>query len=315
MASPRTLAACLLLSVAVSGCILYDDDDGCPYGGIRNPEGAAVYDPGLRNPYTGQCEYFGYPPDGCDDPCGCPTPAGAADQAQPTWGVCEGPCTGLVESDCQATSGCRAIYVGDAYMECWATDMTGPIEGGSCEGLDALTCSQHDDCSAVHQNGCRTDDGSAIDLPTCIGAFDHCIAEDPTGGAGHCDGELTCAEDPPLCPDGTMPGIADGCYTGYCIPVAKCDGALDPGLCYDVLTCESPSPACPDGTTPGIEDGCYTGYCIPLDRCERTATCAEITVEATCIARSDCEPLYEGVDCTCDGDACTCADWVFTACR
>lgn len=47
---------------------------------------------------------------------------------------------------------------------------------------------------------------------------------------------------------------------------------------------------------------------------EPVAECAEL-VEADCVAREDCDPLYEGVDCTCEADVCSCADWVFTACE
>jgi hypothetical protein len=295
------LQVCLLVA-ASSGCAFYsDDDDDCKFGGGATEAGAAVYDPGQIDPQTGVCQYFGGGGGGgCGDPC---TPCnGDSDRAPtPTWGYCESQCTGLDEATCKLTSGCRAIYGGDTYAACWATDQTGPIEGGGCDGLDATACSLHDDCAAVHEGvGCAVGgggDGSAQDTPTLacgVGNFQSCRDENASTGYGTCDGELTCQMDPPQCPADATPGIADGCYTGYCIPLANCDEP-DPGLCYAGITCESASPACPDGTTPGIKDGCYTGWCIPLADCEAAPACSEITVEATCIARDDCTPTVEAL--------------------
>ena len=47
---------------------------------------------------------------------------------------------------------------------------------------------------------------------------------------------------------------------------------------------------------------------------EPVQACAELG-EADCVAREDCNPFYEGEGCTCDGDACSCADWLFRACE
>ena len=292
----RLLATPALLALLASGCVFYagdDDDDPCKYGGGGDPGGAAdpVYDPGQRNPDTGQCEYFGGGGGGggggCDACGNCPPlgeetdpPDGdAAEPAPtPTWGYCESQCTGLDEATCIETSACRAIYVGGdtvTYADCWAVDQTGPIQGGGCDGLDATTCSMHDDCSAVHLPAC--DDGS---------------------GAGGAEAPVdTCA----------TPGVF-----GFCI--AEGAGPV-PGECEGEVTCDQIAPDCPDGTTPGIADGCYTGYCIPLEDCEAAPACAELADEASCVERVDCTPIYEGVDCTCDDVECTCADWTFSSCE
>lgn len=37
-----------------------------------------------------------------------------------------------------------------------------------------------------------------------------------------CRGAITCADAPPACPPDTVPGIASGCWAGYCIPVDQC---------------------------------------------------------------------------------------------
>ena len=52
------------------------------------------------------------------------------------------------------------------------------------------------------------------------------------------------------------------------------------------------------------------------------APCIEITIESDCLARPDCEPIYNGIDCMnptgtmCHaGDTnCTCASYVFASC-
>jgi hypothetical protein len=240
MHSTRLAIAGVLLLSAASGCIFYsDDDDDCQYGGTgAEPGGAAYYDPGQRNPETGVCEYFGGGGGGgCGDPCN-PCPEGdQADKAPaPTWGYCESQCTGLDEASCTTASGCRAIYTSNCitddcadqpvYVECWSTDMQGPIQGGGCEGLDAYSCSMHDDCSAVHYPGCDQADAEAQDPIACpVGAFGYCTPENGDVNPGRCWDPVTCDAATPDCPDGTTPGIANGCYTGYCIPLDECEEA------------------------------------------------------------------------------------------
>ncbi len=43
--------------------------------------------------------------------------------------------------------------------------------------------------------------------------------------------------------------------------------------------------------------------------------CATLTEEATCTARSDCEAVYTGMNCTCDASGCTCASETFLDCE
>ncbi len=286
MHSPRLGLAAVFLLSAASACSFYSDDDDCQYGGAQaDGEGAAQYDPGQRNPDTGVCEYFGGGGGGggCGDPCNPCTdvPTGEDRAPAPTWGFCESQCTGLDEATCTAASGCRAIYTSNCidrdcideplYVDCWSTDMQGPIQGGGCEGLDAYTCSMHDDCSAVHYPACdQAGDAEPAPVPCGAGPFGYCASEgDP----------------------------------------------IDPGNCYEPVTCDAATPDCPDGTTPGIKNGCYTGYCIPLDQCEDAPACETLADEASCIARSDCQPMGWGENCTCDdNDVCTCETWVYESC-
>jgi hypothetical protein len=43
--------------------------------------------------------------------------------------------------------------------------------------------------------------------------------------------------------------------------------------------------------------------------------CEDLSTEPACIDRADCAPTYLGVDCTCDANGCTCADWLFDTCE
>ena len=81
-----------------------------------------------------------------------------------------------------------------------------------------------------------------------------------------CDGPVFCDSLPPTCPEGTLPGIQNGCWTGTCIPLDECGG---------------PPPAC---ESLGSEEECvsradctavYDGFgctCYP----DGTCTCEEL---------------------------------------
>ena len=137
------------------------------------------------------------------------------------------------------------------------------------------------------------------------------------------DSGVLLAEDPTRAATFEHVFTVQGVYDYFCKPHERAgmvgrivvgDPGDGPGLCYADVTCDAPEPDCPPGTAPGIANGCFTGYCIPLDDCESQVACGEITVEMTCIARPDCTPLYEGVDCTCDSTGCDCASWKFSSC-
>ena len=135
---------------------------------------------------------------------------------------------------------------------------------------------RHDDCVAIHENGCGPTppgDGDAADPIWCgYGNFVSCGEEVTTPDPGKCYGEVLCDGPPPTCPPNTLPGVLDGCWSGYCIPVDDCE----------------PPPV----------------------------ACASIGDETTCVDRFDCTPLYEGVDCVCDEfGMCECADWLFVSCE
>lgn len=252
------LVALASLGLVLSSCSLYfpGDDDDCPYGGGTNGGSAAVPAVGQRNPESGQCEYLGGGGGGggsCGDPCQ-PCPAGEGDssgaaQYIPTWGFCESQCTGLDEASCLGASGCRGVYreqatacdrpdcgTGLAFLECWSTDQTGPLQGGGCDGLDATTCSLHDDCIAVHQTQCP---GDTMCSPA---GFLACGAE-PIG----CYGDESCPEGTrcnaaEVCglPPGCENGACDAACYGVCVPVEPppaCAELLDEAACIERIDC------------------------------------------------------------------------------
>lgn len=214
------------MTLSLTGCELYfggGGGDDCLYGGGGDMGGAPAPVPGLRNPNTGQCEYYGG--GGGDvrcDACGICEPLPADPVMPPTWGFCESECSYLDEAACLATPGCRGAYLeGFAFYECWAVDMSGPIQGGQCAGLDALECSRHDDCVAVHASDC-TSPSDPGGLVCGNGEFVMCAAE-PGADPGQCYGEVLCDSLPPACPPDSVAGIRDGCWTGSCISVTACE--------------------------------------------------------------------------------------------
>jgi hypothetical protein len=136
---------------------------------------------------------------------------------------------------------------GLGFYECWSVDMSGPVQGGQCAGLDAWECSLHDDCVALHTNTCSapTDptDPNSGNIACGIGEFRECAAEagaDP----GQCYGGVECDSLPPACPPDSVAGRRDGCWTGACIPVNECEpppcGAIaDEQACVDRVDCDA----------------------------------------------------------------------------
>jgi hypothetical protein len=139
--------------------------------------------PLLRDPQTGKCEFFG---GGGGGGGGCNPGTGVDVPALADWGVCGSPCESLDETSCRAADACRAIYanrlppnvdgVDFVFEACWPTAPSGPVRGGTCEGLDAQECSRHDDCIARHES----DWSGCSDFAGCdytAGNFDSCAAE------------------------------------------------------------------------------------------------------------------------------------------
>jgi hypothetical protein len=166
----RRLAVVVFLALSTAACTLHfggDDtgDDACPPGPAAEPPGAGL---DLRDPSTLECQSFGdYT---CDPRCPCAELDQNNDAVPiPSWGMCNSACEGLAESDCRLAGECRAIYdyacyTGDGpctlevpYLGCYPVDQSGPVTGGTCLGLDAWSCSMHNDCIALHTEQCSGD--------------------------------------------------------------------------------------------------------------------------------------------------------------
>ena len=266
------LLLALALSIPVASACIYDTDDPC----VDTPNSRVPADPipPVRNPYSGQCETWGGGGGGGGGgTCGEYEVQGdeAGQRApMPDWGLCYGYCETLNEDECLVDAQCRASYLSidtadapvepqNPFNECWALSGGEPFQTSGCGTYDADECSRHNECVAIHNY--RLEGGA--------GSFYLCADEPTTANPGSCTGDVACA---------TLP------------------------------------PECPTGTTPGINQGCWSGFCIPLDQCEQLPACAG-NDEDRCVAASYCDPIYQGVNCVCEGDACTCESWDFQSCE
>ena len=220
----------------------------------------------------------------------------------PNCGACPDVCYGV----CVPTGGtCANVDCGPGQVckeQCYGTNGMAYcepvcVEPASCAAID---CGPGYMCTEV----CELDSNGQW---SCHGT---CV---PTNDPGQCTGPVNCFITPPVCPAGTTPGIANGCYTGYCIPTNKCT-PNDPGECYGQVSCAMVEPSCPSGTVPGVRNGCWTGYCIPTSACP-LAACSTLTSESACTARTDCIPVYDGMDCTCYPTHCECKTLTYARCE
>ncbi|MGE0869661.1 MAG: hypothetical protein AB7P03_13935 [Kofleriaceae bacterium] len=296
----RTIFA--LVTLVATGCSLYfdedHDDDDVYCGGAATKGGGAPYTPELRNPETAECEAF---PSAGGGPR-CDVYAGVV--ALPDWGSCDSFCEGLAEDTCLTTASCRAMYrrfeygddAGTYYFGCAIVAPSGPVRGGDCAQLDAHECSRHDDCAAMYLERIDPDDGN---LPST--RFDGCAPEPQVnttcddvdcGMGSHC--EQQCREVLSVTAGGWV------CHA-VCVPdVATCS-TVDCGAGYECVE------TCTDGGG-GIPPLCEP-TCMPVTSCEALKT------EMDCLARGDCTPVYEGDDCTCYPDGCSCEILTYERCE
>ncbi|MEO6775511.1 MAG: hypothetical protein ABI467_21295, partial [Kofleriaceae bacterium] len=316
--------------------------DGCVYNG-----GAAGTNQAL--PDWGQCNSAcdGLDENSCIETTGCHAAYLATTQGEtgPTttsflgcWATATGQatlpptaCAGLDAQTCSERDYCSMVYtsnmvsaqqfgscVAETHSGC-GVDIGCPMGSHceqQCEPCNSMGCQDACNPTCVPDTGCdQIDCGAGYEcVESCTGTT--CgVACVPSGhDPGQCTGQLSCNHAPPTCPANTTAGIANGCWTGYCIPNAAC-GSQDPGDCYATVTCNSAPPSCPSGTLPGIANGCWSGYCIPTAGCE-LAACETLGTEAACDARGDCLPIYTGNDCTCTmTNGCTCATETYAKCE
>jgi len=209
------------VTLFTSGCMLFFDDGG------RRPEVCDLAEPAsapapLRDPERLTCESFGGT---CNPQCGpCPAVAGLA--PIPSWGVCGDPCEALDEATCAARAECRVVRDARCAIDgnC-TTDFLGcfPLDGAADPSVDCFAatdgwaCSRSAACTALHvQEPCPL----AVDAQ-CPRPFGLCVPEGRS--PGRCHDQALCDAAPPACSANTLPGVANGCYTGACIPLALCE--------------------------------------------------------------------------------------------
>lgn len=252
-----SLRLLLIGALSLSTTIACTTDPPCE----DNQRGQPLAEPApQRNPYTGLCESFGgYGGGGGGSTCGdYQEEAPAQDPVPiPDWGICDGFCETLVESDCLAAEECRGSYRDTCaqdsacepeFNQCWAVTPGGGFSTEACATFDAEECARHSECAAVHLW-----DG------TTLGSFSFC-ADEPAGTTdpGSCVGEVSCDSLPPECPANTLPGRVDACWSGFCIPVGQCDalpscasqseeaciGRGDCQALYEGVNCDCTGEAC-----------------------------------------------------------------------
>jgi len=81
-------------------------------------------------------------------------------------------------------------------------------DGGGC----VATCKCISDADAVRQGAGWCDETRGTCMP----------GKDP---AGQCTGTITCTTAGPKCPEGQVPLLKDGCYTGACRAITACEAA------------------------------------------------------------------------------------------
>ena len=232
----------LFVLLLIAGCTLHgkgDDDDQCLANDI-----AGIAELGTRDAQTGTCTYETE----CSPGCLCPDTN--VDVPIAPGGECAGPCDDLDEADCIANGACHVAYLdgsGSGFWGCWDIAPIEPTVHGDCTALDASDCVVDPTCASFYTestNGTEFDHcAAAAPALTCAdlscGSGSTCIIECPLCATGDCSCTPACVTDPhdpgdcydtvtcnlvaPACPDGTLPGIVNGCWSGYCIPTAECE--------------------------------------------------------------------------------------------
>jgi hypothetical protein len=250
-------------------------------------------------------------------------------------GIPETSCWDRNAWSCASDDSCAAYYAPEGFTRCAPEPAANGCEsvdcgwGSHCE-LQCAPCADPSEMCPCAPT-CVPDNNAcaAVDCGPGYTCVETCSGESPSdsgtmppwkcdaecvptgsGDPGSCSGDITCFAQPPACPADTVPGIAWGCWTGYCIPESAC-GPADPGSC-EPAACDAVGPACPPGTVGGTRNGCWTGYCIPQTACPQAA-CEQLTTEGACSARPDCQAIYNGANCTCD-PGCTCEELTFDHC-
>jgi hypothetical protein len=253
-APPLSFRSCA--AETLQGC--YGDGD-CPSGWNCTSDTECLPPPGC-DPSTGMaCPPVCYgrcePPDGscaaidcapgwhCEETCfPCDSPNG---EACPP--VCNGSCVpdqNMCPLECPADTQCVEVCMGGSGGGGdgnGGADVPQPVCQWQCVPVGntcaAVTCPTGETCemqcnsAGVCQPVCVPTTGGACAAVDCGPGY-HCEESCANGACtatcianqdpGACTGDVLCDSLPPACPMGTVPGIRNGCWTGFCIPESAC---------------------------------------------------------------------------------------------
>lgn len=262
----------LLLDPVTGECVPFDLGEYC------DPETCVCSAPPIAFPSWAPCDSActGFEERACIAAAGCRAtyrPDGyhgcfATDQTGPIQGSCEG----LDAWDCSRHDDCIANHDGGyAYI---ATDPVSPLPPLqplgrfiSCED-EPEVCFADDECAPGQRCNVEEVCNYAVDCPDTGICGPACFGLCVPDWRGTCFGEVSCPALPPQCVPGSTPGVANGCFTGACIPFEEC-ARVPFEECHGEASCDALPPECLEGQVPQLRNGCWTGNCIPLEMCEQ----------------------------------------------
>jgi len=216
---------CLLVAAiatsTLAGCQLYfgedNDSDSWTYCGQDGYYECNEEDCYWRGPECPSGSSMGTPPGGfeCDSDADCAAGCYCGN------GVCE------EAGFCTQDSDCGAGYVCDEQRSsCTPGNTVPPTSCGADNDCPAGAYCNPDTLKCEATCSCMTDEDAVNGgFAYCDEARNTCLpGADPNGD---CAGEVTCNLGRPVCPEGQVALISDGCYTGQCQAINQC--GADPG--------------------------------------------------------------------------------------
>lgn len=200
-------------------------------------------------------------------------------------------------TDGQTTDGETGDTTGDTTGATTGEETIEP-EGCTPPGGDGFTCTADEDCeiagdccscTAYNPNeGAPGNCGGACDMNKCEewGVIEAACQNGQCVPKGlSCNQALvTCDALAPLCDGGTLPRVADGCFTGDCLAIEACDWVPSCDVCSGDQACMHES-----------RGGCDYDLCVgPIAECQGQAPCACL---GQIFCDGQCSPTAEGFTC------------------
>jgi hypothetical protein len=314
----------LVVLFALPACDIYfggdDGDDDCtfddPIAGV-----------GLRNPETGDCQFFGGGGGGCDGDDGAitlPVEPNEGPGDAPDWGACPSECEALSEAACWAADRCRAVYLQEgapppgpcedgacdeapqpangAFLGCWAIAPSGPANNReACESLDAYECSRHNDCVGYYEDLTFRDRAAEAPSHQFVACGPEpilgCYGDEECPSGWDCTADTECLPPPGCDPNGESDQACPAVCYGRCEPPPNaCDAIIE---CQPGYHCEERCYPCDDADGDGICPPICEAECVPdvnecPIECPPGSQCAQVCVDCGGTPGNDdgfdCEP-------------------------